>query len=31
MSGIMGMLLGAGGASLTVTRGSYAEIGKLST
>ena len=31
MSGIMGMLLGASGASLTVTRGSYAEIGKLST
>ena len=31
MSGIMGMLLGTGGASLTVTRGSYAEIGKLST
>ncbi len=31
MSGIMGMLLGAGSASLTVTRGSYAEIGKLST
>lgn len=31
MSGVMGMLLGAGSASLTVTRGSYAEIGKLST
>lgn len=31
MSGIMGMLLSAGSASLTVTRGSYAEIGKLST
>ena len=31
MSGIMGMLLGTGGASLTVTRGSYVEIGKLST
>jgi tryptophanyl-tRNA synthetase len=31
MSGIMGMLLGVCGASLTVTRGSYAEIGKLST
>lgn len=31
MSGIMSMLLGAGSASLTVTRGSYAEIGKLST
>ncbi|MFY7853951.1 MAG: hypothetical protein ACOVQ6_19495 [Brevundimonas sp.] len=27
----MGMLLGVSGASLTVTRGSYAEIGKLST
>ena len=31
MSGIMGMLLGAASASLTLTRGSYAEIGKLST
>lgn len=31
MSGIMGMLLGAGGASLLVTRGSYAEAGKLTT
>jgi len=30
MSGIMGMLLGIGGASLLVTRGSYAESGKLS-
>ena len=31
MSGIMGMLLGGGAASLTVTRGSYAETGKLTT
>lgn len=30
MSGIMGMLLGAGGASLTVTRGSHVETDKLS-
>jgi len=29
MSGIMGILLGGGGASLLVTRGSYAEGGKV--